>query len=252
MLCELTERCHRGMAAAARQRHVHWLCVQHSIYSDVMKHSLVACGLGLAFLLCITACSSSTESTSTPLAAGSSATAALASWPLPLDPLTLVTAAGLEPEWHESLQHHVHAHLDVFVDGQRVVVPGGIGIDITDSGVQRSFVGGEPAYGGIQTCVVHACISPLHTHDATGIIHTESATDTDNTLGEFFTEWGVKLDASCVGDYCSPETAVAVYVDGASYTGNPQDILLTNHKEIAIVIGKPPAQIPATADFSGA
>ena len=35
------------------------------------------------------------------------------------------------------------------------------------------------------------CISPLHTHDVTGIIHTESSTHKDNTLGQLFVEWNV-------------------------------------------------------------
>ena len=42
--------------------------------------------------------------------------------------VALTEAAGLTAEKKESLQHHVHAHLDVFVDGKRVVVPAAIGI----------------------------------------------------------------------------------------------------------------------------
>ena len=38
-------------------------------------------------------------------------------------------------------------------------------------------------------------------------LHTESATRKNNTLGQFFTEWGVKLDQSCVATYCAPATA---------------------------------------------
>ena len=65
-------------------------------------------------------------------------------------------------------------------------------------------------------------------------------------------EWGVRLDASCVGEFCRPETPIAVYVDGEPSAGNPADIVLTDLKQIAIVIGTPPAEIPATADFSQA
>ena len=43
--------------------------------------------------------------------------------------------AGLTPEPAERLQYHVHAHLDVFVNGTRVPVPAGIGID-TDQPVR--------------------------------------------------------------------------------------------------------------------
>ena len=85
-----------------------------------------------------------------------------------------------------------------------------------------------------------------------GIIHTESATPEPNTLGQLFVEWGVRLSETCVGEYCSPATTIAVYVDGEPVTGDPNAILLTDQREIAIVIGTPPAQIPKSADFSHA
>jgi hypothetical protein len=172
-------------------------------------------------------------------------------WPAPPDPLERTVAAGLEPERKEFLIHHVHAHLDVFVDGEPIVVPSGIGINIDDPEVTRfKDPDGAVAYGGIKRCR-KPCISPLHTHDGTGIIHTESATPEPNTLGQFFTEWGVRLNESCVGQYCSPER-LAFYVNGKPYGRDPRAIELTDGKEIAIVIGTPPAQIPKTADFSNA
>lgn len=84
------------------------------------------------------------------------------------------------------------------------------------------------------------------------ILHTESATDVNHTLGQFFTEWGQRLDANCVAAYCQPDQKIAVYVNGQPHSGNPADITLLDHEEIAIVIGTPPDQIPSTADFSGA
>ena len=172
-------------------------------------------------------------------------------WPAPPDALQRTVAAGLLPETHEFLENHVHAHLDVFIDGSPIVVPAAIGINIDDPGVRRFDEPGGIAYGGIQGCGT-PCISPLHTHDVSGIIHTESATPEPNTLGQFFTEWGVMLSATCVGEYCSPATTISVYVDGEPVTGDPNAILLTDQREIAIVIGTPPAQIPQSADFSGA
>src|SRR6266545_841189 len=46
-----------------------------------------------------------------------------APWAAPADPLRLIFAAGLRPERKETLIHHVHSHLDVFVNGARVIVP---------------------------------------------------------------------------------------------------------------------------------
>jgi hypothetical protein len=42
---------------------------------------------------------------------------------------------------------------------------------------------------------------------------------------------------------------VVVFVDGKRQTGSPADIPLLDHDEIAIVIGAPPAQIPARYAF---
>jgi hypothetical protein len=174
-----------------------------------------------------------------------------APWPAPADPLRLTLAAGLRPERKETLIHHVHAHLDVFLNGRSVVVPAGIGINIKDPGVKVfDTLDGSKAYGGIDLCA-QPCISPLHTHDDSGILHTESASPVPNRLGQFFTEWGVRLSRACVGGYCRP-SSIGFFVNGHSYTGDPRAILLTNHKEIAIVIGTPPKKIPKTGDFSTA
>ncbi len=172
-------------------------------------------------------------------------------WPAPPDPLSRTEAAGLTAEVKESLTYHVHAHLDVFVDGKPIIVPAGIGIDIDDPEV-KSFTDtpdGSTGYGGIERCK-KPCISPLHTHDDTGILHTESSTPDPNTLGQFFTEWGVDISSSCVADIC--DKPIAFYVDGEKYTRDPSAIQLTYQEEIALVIGDPPAQIPRTADFSNA
>jgi hypothetical protein len=153
--------------------------------------------------------------------------------------------AGLTPERHEFLQYHVHAHLDILLDGKPIRVPSAIGINIHDPGVQSGRLqDGTMAYGGIDECD-QPCISPLHTHDDTGILHTESKHNVPNRLGQFFTEWGVRLSKTCVGGYCSPKVAVAFYVDGKPYHDSPRAITLTNLKEIAIVIGAPPKTIPS-------
>jgi hypothetical protein len=172
-------------------------------------------------------------------------------WRAPDDPLGRTVDAGLDPARKEFLIHHAHAHLDVFVDGKPIAVPSGIGININDPEVRRFKArDGTFDYGGIERCS-RPCISPLHTHDGSGILHTESATPQPNTLGQFFTEWGVRLSESCVGKYCDPQP-VAFYVNGKPHQEDPRAIQLTDRKEIAIVIGSPPAKIPKAGDFAGA
>jgi hypothetical protein len=166
-------------------------------------------------------------------------------WDAPDNPMELTCAAGLVPEKAEFLEYHVHAHLDVFVDGRQILVPAGIGIDldnpavITDTGSKGLVVG-----AGLKQECDAPCISPLHTHDLSGLLHTETKTPSPNKLGQFFTQWAVKLTPDCVGAYCKPKTPIKIYVDGKVETGDPNDIELKDLREIAIVIGTPPATIP--------
>jgi len=175
-------------------------------------------------------------------------------WPAPPteERAALADTAGVPFDVQEHLAHHVHAHLDVFIDGEHRTVPAGIGIDIDSPDVKEFDQGGVVGYGGIEQCA-EPCISALHTHDPTGVLHTESPEASENTLGQFFTEWDVTLDGDCVGEYCSDETAIAVYVDGEEVPlADAADIALSNAKEIAIVIGDPPSRIPDEGDFSQA
>jgi hypothetical protein len=174
--------------------------------------------------------------------------AGAAPWPLARDPMSLARQSGLTPGTHEFFTYHIHAHLDIFVNGRPVRVPAGIGIDIADPGVHRGVIDKAPSYGYIKLCP-RPCISPLHTHDVTGVIHIESASRTRFTLGQFFQEWGVRLNRSCAGGYCAPGARVEVFVDGKRHSGNPASIALASHEEIALVIGTPPKKIPSTYDF---
>ena len=220
-------------------------------------------GIIAAAALSVAACGSSSKSnsssTSAPATQGTASITAPtpsaaepAPYPAPDDPMARTRAAGLVPEPAEQLVFHVHSHLDVFVDGRHVLVPAGLGIDVTNPGVHLFRTDGMKAYGGINPPCDRPCISPLHTHDVTGILHTESATRRDNTLGQLFTEWDVRLDANCFATYCKPAKAVAVYVDGRKFVGEPRTIPLRDHEEIAVVVGTPPAQVPNTADWSQA
>jgi hypothetical protein len=162
------------------------------------------------------------------------------SWPAPPKPMALAAQAGLEPTQQEHLDTHTHSHLDVFVDGEALVVPAGIGVDIqAPTGIdKRKTLDGTATEYYVTLCFA-PCLSPLHTHDPSGVIHTESK-DPDQqpyTLAQFFTEWGVRLDDQCIGEFCKSDTSIAINHDGKKYDGNPAEIELKTHLEIAIVIG---------------
>ncbi len=164
------------------------------------------------------------------------AVAAAPVWPAPPNPMQLTRKAGLTPETREFVFLHVHSHLDVFVNGKRVVVPAGIGIDVRNKAVRKfeNPQDGTTGYGGIAPPCDKACISPLHTHFDDGVLHTEAKKNQFNRLGQFFTEWGVNLP-----------TKAKVYVDGKRFNGDPHAIELKDKREIALVVGKPPAHIPS-------
>src|SRR5262249_56387760 len=110
-----------------------------------------------------------------------------ARWSLPAFALSQTGYSGLPPLVGAVIRHD-HVHLDVIVDGRRVVVPAGVGIaEPVDTG--HGFFG-------------LVANSPLHTHGADGIIHVEADRPGAYTLGQFFDEWGVRLDRTCVGGYC--------------------------------------------------
>ena len=112
-------------------------------------------------------------------------------WDAPRDVVSYVDAAGLERlplNFRGSSSYLVT--LIVKVDGKLVEVPSGVGIDL-----------------------VRAQQAPLHTHSTDGTIHIESRTDERPTAGQFFTLWGVRHDATCLGDVCGD---VEIRVNGTA------------------------------------
>jgi hypothetical protein len=171
-----------------------------------------------------------------------------APWPRPDDAIERVAAAGLPAFKAEQLFVHVHAHLDVFIDGKTTVVPAGIGIG-GDPNAKVGEQNGQTVAGLTGECS-HPCISPLHTHDESGVLHVENDSERQINLGQLFTQWGVRFNADCVGGYCAPDKPHKVYVDGQQFTGDASTIVLKDREEIAVVIGTPPPTIPSALPTS--
>jgi len=140
---------------------------------------------------------------------------------------------GLQPLREEGQVVHIHQHLDLYVDGEKVTVPAQIGID---------------ADGGF--------ISDLHTHETDGILHVESPTQRSFTLGQFFAVWGLPLSAECIGSLCDEgDRQRRVWVNGEEVTADPTRIVLAEHQEIVIAYGsreQVPDPLPQTFDFGAA
>jgi hypothetical protein len=140
-----------------------------------------------------------------------------------------LAALGLPGLREEGTALHIHAHLDVFVHGSRVVVPAGVGID-----PDGRF------------------ISPLHTHDTTGVIHVESPVVRPFTLGQFLGVWGVRSGGGCLGGYCTRDgESLRVYADGRLVARSDR-LLLGPHEEIVVAFGtrrQLPRPLPASYAF---
>lgn len=152
-------------------------------------------------------------------------------WTPGLDQLTpRLDAIGLQQLGAEGEVIHIHQHLDVWFDGKKVQVPADIGINQT--------------YG---------YLTELHTHDTSGVMHVESPTKRNFTLGEFFAVWGVRLTSDCLGSTCNGGgKQVRVYVDGKQLTTPPDDLVLKAHQEIAVTYGTAaqlPHPVPASYKF---
>jgi hypothetical protein len=137
-----------------------------------------------------------------------------------------VEAIGLPPE---GTTQHVHANLRIFVHGEAVPVPSGIGTTQDE-------------------------VAALHTHDDQGTIHVESQTRRDFTLGEFLDVWGVRVSGTCLGGYCErDEDQLQAFVAGEEVTGSLRDVVLDDETVIVLTFGTPqelPDPIPSTFDFT--
>src|SRR5204862_679300 len=121
--------------------------------------------------------------------------------------------AGIQCERQEYGDFHIHAHVDVFVDGKAHAVPAMIGI-----------------------LSAQKCLYWMHTHDNSGIVHIEAPKKRAFTLGQFFELW----KATGAG---APERndAPKIFIDGKRVAKRIDQVELDDHMEIAVVYGKEPA-----------
>jgi hypothetical protein len=136
------------------------------------------------------------------------------------------TVDGVQCAPIEQLAYHIHAHLQVYVNGQPRALPGAIGL--LGPVAQQTAAG--PFYGA------QRCYYWLHTHTGDGVIHIESPSRRIYTLGNFFNEWRQPLSADRVA---SATGAVTAFIDGKRWTGSPASIPLGPHAAIQLDVGSP-------------
>jgi hypothetical protein len=143
----------------------------------------------------------------------------------------MTTVDGIRCDTVEFTKFHIHAHLDIFVDGKPFIVPSQIGIDPEGR-----------------------CLYWLHTHDDSGIIHIESPTEREFTIGNFIEIWkktlgNTELFGSNIND---TNRIVNAYVNGVNVplSTDFRNIGIKAHDEIALIIGPIQAdKIPSEYQF---
>lgn len=145
------------------------------------------------------------------------------------EPYIVTVQSGVPCYAHETVTYHIHAHLDVYVHGDHVGIPADIGIR-------------------------DDCIFALHTHDATGVIHVESAQKQTFLLGQFFSLARWANGAGYVaGQELGPSDGIRAWVNGMPVVpATPDNIAalpIEPHDEIVIEIGPPWVDPPKSYPF---
>lgn len=86
---------------------------------------------------------------------------------------------------------HIHSNIEIVIKGEKQHIPTNIGIPSPQ------------------------CMRPIHTHDATGLIHFEFPEKRDVPLGDFFRIWDKTFSSACIFEFCNgPDGNVKMTVNG--------------------------------------
>ena len=108
-------------------------------------------------------------------------------WDAPRDAVSNIAAAGLTAEPMNSTGGTRHVvTMSIQVDGWEVAIPPYVGMDR-----------------------LRAQQAAVHTHDALNQVHLEGRDASSISLGQFFTVWGVRFDARCLGAACGEVVVTA-------------------------------------------
>jgi hypothetical protein len=147
------------------------------------------------------------------------------------------TVDGIQCAPIEQLAYHIHAHLQVYDNGEPRALPAAIGL-IGPVSEQTAY---GPFYGAQQ------CYYWLHTHASDGVIHIESPSKRIYTLGNFFDEWRQPLSRTQVATVKGKVTA---FLNGKPWTQDPRAIPLLPHASIQLDVGAPTVP-PKIVSFAG-
>jgi hypothetical protein len=134
-----------------------------------------------------------------------------------------------------SNNYHIHVWLGLWVNGQEVALPMGVGMKNPGAAV-NGFI-------NTATCFYH-----IHTHDQSGIVHVEDPnpnnvpiTQSLYTLKSFFDIWGITVGPNQFGPYTGP---VRVFTSGQVYRGDDASQNFVTSASNLTYWGSDPSTVP--------
>ena len=111
---------------------------------------------------------------------------------------------------------HAHAHVSIYINGKRILVPANVGIAPDGS-----------------------CLYWLHTHDASGVIHVEVPSGVSVTFGNFLDIWAQQFRQLAYPSQLSDPVGWQVYVNGKPFTSDFHTIPLHSHTLLTLAYNSP-------------
>lgn len=121
----------------------------------------------------------------------------------------------------EQLAYHIHARLEIYIDGKAYALPQYIGIPVNQQSGQST------------------CFYWLHTHDTTGVIHIESPVNQIYTLGQFLDEWNQGFQSLGYPSQLLLTSGWTMWVNGQPYHGSMTSIPLNAHTLVTLAFNSP-------------
>jgi len=131
----------------------------------------------------------------------------------------------------EQTASHYHAHVTIYIDGNRASIPATIGIaPPTDN---------------------PSCFYWLHTHTSDGVIHIEAPSGRSFTLGNFFDIWGKRFSQLDYPGQLDQSDGWQAFVNGKPFKGVFRTIPLQSHTLITLAFNSPGVQPDTSFNWNG-
>jgi len=123
---------------------------------------------------------------------------------------------------------HFHVHVTIYINGKRTLVPAHVGIAPDGS-----------------------CSYWIHTHNESGVIHSETPAGVAVTFGNFLHIWQQQFRQLGYPSQLADSAGWQVYVNGKLFPGDMQTIALHSHLLITLAYNSPGVKPDTNYDWNG-